>query len=234
MKRAIKFHFFEEVTSTQDVARKLVKESNKLHVIFASAQTQGKGTHGKSWISPAYSGLYITFAFELGDTSFCSTLSQLAAVSVCRLIKPINPKIKWPNDILVNNKKISGVMTEVSSCHVYVGIGLNLKNSDAFENIDQPYAALETFQKTEDPLVFAKKLSSIFLELLELWEKHGFESIKSLFCEFFGLLHEHVIIDTPGGLLKGELVDFSSEGYPILKIGTELMTLKHLGHINKA
>lgn len=233
MKRSLKFHFFEEVDSTQELAKKLVKDSDKLHVIVAFSQTHGKGTRGKSWISPKESGIYVTFAFELGHLNFLPTLSHLAACSVCELLKSINPKIKWPNDILVKDKKISGVLTEVSSHHVYVGVGINVKKSKSFDLVDQPYTCLEDYKKSLDLNALIEQLSTIFLDLLEKWEHHGFNAIKAIYCQFFVFMGQSVIVDTNQGLLKGDLIDFSSQGYPILKLGSEIKTIEHAIHINQ-
>lgn len=75
-------------------------------------------------------------------------------------------------------------------------------------------------------------LAEVYLKLLEDWEHHGFKKIKPLYLKYCLYFQNDVVIDTPTGLLKGKLIDISDEGYPILKMGTETITVTHLGHIN--
>jgi BirA family transcriptional regulator, biotin operon repressor / biotin---[acetyl-CoA-carboxylase] ligase len=234
MNRTIKFHIFESVESTQETAKRLVKDSQKLHAVLAFEQTQGKGTFGKSWLSPKDKGLYLTLAFELGHLKEHGTLSHLAAVATCLTLEKLHPKIKWPNDILVQDKKIAGILNEVSDHHVYCGIGINLIFDPSLKTkIDQPYTAFDGVKSPPDMQTLASELASNYLKLLEIWEIGGFKRIKDQYIHYFQYMMQVVTLDTPEGLISGQLVDFSDEGYPMLKIGTDIKTLTHFKHINK-
>jgi len=233
MQRTLKFHIFESVDSTQEAAKKLKKESGIVHVVMALSQTQGKGTFGKKWVSPKNSGLYVTFAFETGSKKDISTLSHLAACAACRAIEEIAPSIKWPNDLLIKGQKIGGVITEVLDHHIFSGIGINLISDTDLKSVDQPYTSYDKHASPKDAEEVLEKLAKEFLSLLHLWEEGGFRKIKDVYKSFFGLMNDTVIIDTPKGILKGILVDFSDDGYPVLQMNTEILEIKNLGHINK-
>jgi BirA family transcriptional regulator, biotin operon repressor / biotin---[acetyl-CoA-carboxylase] ligase len=232
MKRSLKYHIFDTLDSTQVKAKQLSKDSGKIHVVTAFMQTNGKGTFGKTWISPSKSGLYVTFAFEVGHLEHISVLSHLAACAACMSLDPIDPKIKWPNDIQVLGKKIGGVLTEVVDHHAYVGIGLNLKYHDALNEVsDQEVTAYDRHKKPPELEDLLEYLSERFLELVTLWEHGGFVKIKHIYEKYFPLIGKPVIIDTPNGLISGTLMRFSDEGYPILKKLESEETIKHLFHI---
>jgi BirA family biotin operon repressor/biotin-[acetyl-CoA-carboxylase] ligase len=228
----IKFHFYDSLLSTQEQAKKLSLDSDKLHVIIAFEQTGGRGTFGKQWISPKNCGLYVTFAYKVPTHFQTSSLSHLSATAACMAIEPIHPQIKWPNDILVDEKKIGGVITEVHDSCIYAGIGLNIKKSASVENVKEQLTTSYDHY-ANPPLIedLAHVLADHYLNLVKLWEKGGFEKIKPIYNRYFTLINKNVIINTPGGLIKGLLLDFTSQGYPILQVGLEKHSVTHLQHI---
>ncbi len=133
---------FEETTSTNDlmarVARSGVKEGV---VIFAEAQSKGRGRMGRSWISPARKGLWFSVLLRPEIQPQAATqLTIAAATSLARAITlqtGIVPEIKWPNDILIRGKKIAGILTEMSAeldhlKEIILGIGIDV-NLEAHE-----------------------------------------------------------------------------------------------------
>lgn len=232
MKKPLEFHFFDTIDSTQTQAKKIHKKSQVVHVVVATAQTQGKGRLGATWVSPENSGLYVTLAFKTGGKN-TSSLSHLAACAACLSIDRIEPQIRWPNDILVKEKKIGGVMTEIIDDYAYCGIGINLCNHADFKNVtDQPYTSYDKHSTAPDLKELCKAIATTFNELLESWDMGGFKNIKDVYTKYFQHMHKDVIVDTPEGLLKGKLIDFSDEGYPVLQQNSSILIIKHLGHIN--
>jgi BirA family biotin operon repressor/biotin-[acetyl-CoA-carboxylase] ligase len=127
---------FEQTTSTNDVIEKLARDGVKEGiVVFAESQTRGRGRLGRTWISPAYKGLW--FSVLLRPDLRPQEATQLTVVSATALRRAIraetglNPEIKWPNDVLVGGKKVAGVLTELSAeldrvKHVILGIGVDV------------------------------------------------------------------------------------------------------------
>ena len=148
-------HLYDEVGSTNDMAREFARnkimKSDKSWVnelFIAELQSSGKGRLGREWDSPAGTGIWMSLASGLkleGDRMPGVTL--LAALCVARVIcsaalqmgiQNIDVKIKWPNDIVVNKKKICGILTELVSDpegggYVVTGIGINT-NTRHFPN----------------------------------------------------------------------------------------------------
>jgi BirA family transcriptional regulator, biotin operon repressor / biotin---[acetyl-CoA-carboxylase] ligase len=133
---------FEETTSTNDVVEKLALDGVREGVVvFAESQTKGRGRLGRKWVSPRRRGLWFSVLLRPDVRPQATTqLTVAAATALVRAIRSqtdIAPEIKWPNDILVDGKKVAGVLTELSAeidhvKFVILGIGLdvNLNASD--------------------------------------------------------------------------------------------------------
>ncbi len=131
-------HYFDSVSSTMDIAYDLgVKGSPEGTLVLAEAQTKGKGRLARSWFSPKYKGIYLSLILRpVLLPNQAPLLTLLSAVSICEAVKEItgiDAQIKWPNDILVNNKKLGGILTELNAeidliRFVSIGIGLNINN----------------------------------------------------------------------------------------------------------
>jgi len=134
-----KIYYYQTLNSTMDVAFEIaLKGAEEGTLVVAEAQSKGRGRLNRQWVSPKYKGIYLSLILRpklLPQETPLLTL--LAGVAVCEAIKEqtgISANIKWPNDILINEKKIGGILTElnaeIDTVHfVIVGIGLNV-NTD--------------------------------------------------------------------------------------------------------
>jgi BirA family transcriptional regulator, biotin operon repressor / biotin---[acetyl-CoA-carboxylase] ligase len=135
-------HYLERCSSTMDIAMQMACDNPaEGTVVLAEAQTKGRGRLGRHWVSPKYKGVYFTLILKPEvPPGQSAVLTFLAAVAVCEAVKSVTgiaAAIKWPNDILINNKKLAGILTEIEAepdrVHfVFIGIGLNV-NNDAKE-----------------------------------------------------------------------------------------------------
>ena len=130
-----KIYKFDRVTSTNDMAINLIKEEKKESgCVCADSQTKGRGTHGRKWISDK-GNLFISIFFPLKDSypSFNEfTIINPIIISgvISHFCKKENVNLKFPNDILVNKKKICGILQELitsnSEKFLIIGIGVNI------------------------------------------------------------------------------------------------------------
>lgn len=131
-------HYFESVASTMDIALQLgIKGTPEGALVLAEAQSRGRGRLGRGWVSPRYKGIYLSLILRPRILPYQSPmLTLLSAVSACEAIKEavgLQARIKWPNDILIRNKKLGGILTELDAetdivRFVVIGIGLNVNN----------------------------------------------------------------------------------------------------------
>jgi BirA family biotin operon repressor/biotin-[acetyl-CoA-carboxylase] ligase len=136
--------YLATTTSTMDVAHdEAVAGAPHGAVVFAEEQTAGRGRFGRRWVSPAGKNLYLTLILR-PDAGRLRTLSMVVPLAVCRAVEaatPLRPVIKWPNDVLVNGRKLAGVLIEGESSgadllYALAGVGLNVNDP-----IDDPEIA---------------------------------------------------------------------------------------------
>jgi BirA family biotin operon repressor/biotin-[acetyl-CoA-carboxylase] ligase len=127
---------FGQTTSTNDVIEKLAQDGvTEGVVVFAESQTRGRGRLGRKWVSPPKKGLWFSILLRpaFGPQS-ATRLTIMSAVALRRALAQqsgLQPEIKWPNDILLNDKKLAGILIELSAeldriKHVIVGIGVDV------------------------------------------------------------------------------------------------------------
>jgi BirA family biotin operon repressor/biotin-[acetyl-CoA-carboxylase] ligase len=124
---------FNELDSTQDYAMTL-PNSESLHgtIVIAKKQNMGKGRIGRTWISPE-GGLWMSIIFRpnfsVDNIIFIQFIGALAIANAIREITKIDCKLKWPNDVLINEKKVCGILVDVNleneNKKIVMGIGLN-------------------------------------------------------------------------------------------------------------
>lgn len=137
---------FKQVDSTNQQAKKLALEgAENGTVIIAEEQTAGKGRRGKAWISPPSTGIWMSIILRPSVMpENASMLTLVAGLAVCKAVREITnleASIKWPNDIVVNGKKICGLLTEMNSeidfiNFVVIGIGINVNVEEFPEELD--------------------------------------------------------------------------------------------------
>lgn len=133
--------YFDETDSTNIQARKLA-EKGAPHgtLVVADCQSAGKGRRGRSWDSPRGTGIWMSILLRPGFSPACaSMLTLVAGMAAVRGIERacgLTPQIKWPNDLVLDGKKICGILTEMSTeeeeiRYVVIGMGINV-NNEAF------------------------------------------------------------------------------------------------------
>jgi BirA family transcriptional regulator, biotin operon repressor / biotin---[acetyl-CoA-carboxylase] ligase len=177
--------YFEELESTNTYAMKNLAVLNDRDIIIASKQTAGRGQFDHKWLSDKDNNVYMSIVLkptlELNDIPM-TNFSQYMAVVICRILAgyEVNAEIKWPNDVLVDGKKIAGILCESSiqgkklnGLVIGVGINLNLEQND-IETIDQPATSLNLLIKNPiDKDLFIDKLIYEFFKNYESFLKQG-------------------------------------------------------------
>ena len=129
----------EILSSTNDLAKELAYKVPKGTVIVAETQTKGRGRMGRNWFSEKSSCILTSIILKPKiRPEKTIALTQIAALAVVRAIEEVchmKTKIKWPNDIILNSKKVCGILTEMSSeidvvNYVVIGIGINVNCTD--------------------------------------------------------------------------------------------------------
>ncbi len=205
-------------------------------LLLAESQTEGRGRRGRQWISPFASNIYMSLSYGLSlSISEMSGLSLVVAISVARALKKSgidNVKLKWPNDIYVEQQKLSGVLLELRGesngpCRAVIGIGVNVNMPDAAaDDIDQPWIDMRRIlgQSVNRNQVVACILDELIADL-KLFEGRGFSAFtqqwdkldllagKAISITSRSLMDKGIArgVDTQGALL----VEFENKVQPI-------------------
>ena len=215
-----KINIFQTIDSTNTYARELAeKNSVSGLVILAEQQTGGRGRRGKSWVSPFAANIYLSIVwdFEQGAEAL-EGLSLAVGVAVRRALIAHGVqgvKLKWPNDIYVEQKKLGGILLEMigdpaGHCSVVIGVGLNVSMPVSQASaIDQDWTDVATELQDKLPArnKLAAELISEILPLLSTFQEQGFAA----YCDewqaadaFYG---QPAVISTPkqstAGIVKG-------------------------------
>jgi len=175
--------YLAETTSTNDEVWKHIKDNNHI-VVIAERQKEGRGRRDNTWHSFQEKSLTFSIGIKL-DKSIANHIAFIIPLSICKAIKKhsqINVGVKWPNDIIVNNKKIAGVLIESKlnkSIQIYnIGIGINVNlNEDNLKSLDIKNITSILFE-TNSIADREKLLSEILISIDEYLLKSKDEIIK--------------------------------------------------------
>lgn len=189
------------VESTNGFALNNINSYQDKTVIFSPLQSSGRGRFNRKWISDDSNNVYLSFVLK--SDNFINfpfqNLTQYLSVVICNILEKefyLSPAIKWPNDILIDGAKISGILAESFMSEnklkaIVLGIGLNVNLSpDTLNSIDQKAVSLYSLTgKNFDVLSIAKKIADAFFENYENFLSSGFSFIKNDYlkrCSFLG------------------------------------------------
>ena len=221
---------FQETTSTNDVIEKLARDGVKEGaVVFADSQSGGRGRLGRKWLSPGHRGLWFSVLLRPHLRPQAATqLTVASAIALRRaiaLLTGLKPEIKWPNDILIRGKKVSGILTELSAeldqvQHVILGIGVNVNlnpsdfppdlrrlatslKAELGRPVSRPELAVTILRELDKD--YARVTSGQFAAVADEWEQH---------CTT--LSHE-VVITIGGRQLRGRAESLTDDGALLLR-----------------
>ena len=227
-----KIFYFPELESTNIMAKeKALHRAEGIDegtLIITEKQSAGKGRLGRKWFSPT-GGIWLSIIlYPQLPPSYIPRITLMTAVAVVKAIKictQIEPQIKWPNDILISEKKVCGILTEMSAeldmiNWVVVGIGINanIEHQDFPEDIQENTISLKEVSGKE---VLRVKLAKTFLQEFEKYyeklKKKEFPSILKEWKLYSHTLGRKIRVDMGERIITGEAVNINEEGALILK-----------------
>lgn len=220
---------FEVIDSTNTYAKKLAADGAKSGtIILATTQTNGRGRMGRSFYSPASTGIYMSVILRTElEMSKAVLITVAAAVAVCRAIERLTqkePKIKWVNDIFIDGKKVCGILTEAAAGietgkteSIIVGIGLNVSTEDFPAELKDIAGAISKNGEINKNQLTAEVINEL-LDLSKVLDEGSFtaeyrdrSTINGKRVEFLedGMTTEGVVIDID---IRGRLVIEKDDG----------------------
>ncbi|WP_079509531.1 biotin--[acetyl-CoA-carboxylase] ligase [Mesobacillus jeotgali] len=226
-------HYHESVESTQKIAYKLAYENaEEGTIVIAEEQTAGRGRMDRKWHSPKYTGIWMSILLRPKiPIPKAPQLTLITAVGVVQAIEEVTgllPEIKWPNDIMINGKKITGILTElqaesdrINSVIIGIGINVNSAEEDFPEEIKQVASslAIETGREIDrEQLIrtILEKLEKLYLLYLE----KGFFPIKLMWESYAVSIGKQITARTITGEIKGKAIGITEDGVLLIEDNT--------------
>ncbi len=214
--------YFDELESTNDMAKKIASEVEDGTVVIAESQKMGRGRKGDMWESPR-GGICLSLVLKPHIIpSHASRITLLAGVSVAKAIRSmgINATIKWPNDILVNGRKICGILTEMEAetdevSFIVLGIGINANvSSEIFSPEIQNIATSLSMEagKVIDRINFVKSFLETFEQDYIRFKTRPFEEILNDWIGLSDTIGREVKIISPTKMISGIAKGISING----------------------
>jgi BirA family biotin operon repressor/biotin-[acetyl-CoA-carboxylase] ligase len=217
---------YETIGSTNDELKRLAHEGEAEGlVITAERQTAGRGRRGRTWVSPLgnlYSSVLLRPRCRAADAA---QLGFVAALGVADAIGELAPAIglccKWPNDLLANGKKVSGILLETEMVagdipdFVVLGVGVNLVSSPR----GTPYPATSLVEESARCVAAETMLAAFirhFAEWLGVWRRDGFASVRTAWLARAMGLGEPIRVRLERDTLDGRFLDLDGDGALIL------------------
>ena len=226
--------YLDEVNSTNSYSKEHILEIEDKTVICAFKQTAGRGRFSRVWVDLGCDNLFVSIVLKPSNDfrEVYSNLTQYTALKLAETFEKYDvlPIIKWPNDILINDKKISGILAETVVKNnelkgIIIGIGINL-NADAknFNKIDKPVTSLNL---ENGEFIDKQKFLDIFLNLFfcdyESFLKKGFISIKNNYKKYVNFLGKSITINNINETIVGIAERITDKGAIIIN-GKEYYT----------
>jgi BirA family biotin operon repressor/biotin-[acetyl-CoA-carboxylase] ligase len=237
-------HFYNEVDSTNVAAMNLAqKDAPEGTVVLAEEQLHGRGRGDRSWHSPAGVGIYCSIVLrpELSPakTMLLTLMTAVAIAKAVALETNLSPRIKWPNDILINDKKVVGILLEskvgpTGVEHAIIGFGINVNHTPADLPQELLLAASSLFIELGEPVDRSKLLTKILAEVEDLYERLQRGDLAIIHKEwrrFSATLGRHVRILQRGELTEGIAVDVTEEGALLVRVEHDSLITVHAGDI---
>ena len=223
------------VDSTNSELMRLGEGENEFSVLLAEMQTSGRGRRGREWVSPFGKNIYLSMAFGLpGGPEVLAGLSVVVGLSLSKVLsRHANKalKLKWPNDVMIDGRKLAGVLVELkgeatTAWSVVLGVGLNYDMKEDGENgIDQPWASLRDFSSVGRNELIAELIQQLVVDL-DQFRLSGFSRFREEWngLDFFagkevGVVGQAIIGRSLGVDAKGNLVIDAASGKQTVNAG---------------
>lgn len=222
-------HYFEEIDSTNSYLKNLIDQglAQEFGVVTANRQTAGRGRKSRKWQSFPEN---LHFSVCLQPKIDPKYLPQISLISVLALANVVNQLIekssdleifcKWPNDLLINDKKVSGILLETiinnnSNCDLIIGCGVNIAKNP--EQTIFPAGNLQDFgiYVSKDKLL--KSYLDELKKLYQSWLNFGFNNFRILWLKQAYKINQDITINIDDNIIDGEFIDIDNFGNMLLK-----------------
>lgn len=235
-------YILDKVDSTNKYLKELANNGeNEITVVIAKEQTAGRGRLGRSFVSNSGKGIYMSIllrpTFGIEPSKRITSLTATAVSEAIDEVTELNTKIKWVNDIYVNDKKLAGILTEGHTNfesgkveYIVVGIGINLYKQEFPDNLDNIITTVE--DETNKVFSINKIIASILNKLIYYYENIKDNIHINEYRKRSYVINKNVELNIHGNIKYGKVLDIDDEGELIVLINDKKETI-YSGEITK-
>lgn len=228
---------YKKVDSTNDIAYHLAEKGVKAGTaIIAEEQSRGKGRHGRHWVSPSKGGIYLSCILRPKiPPNEIPRITLFAAVAVAKAIRDVTSldvSIKWPNDLVLDGKKVCGILTEMkaeqdSVDFIILGIGINVntplkqlpKGSTSLKDELNNHNIKRSISRVE----LTKQVLERLEEFYSILERNGFEPIIDAWKGLSNMLGSRIKVILPGRTFEGLAHDINPDGALVVRLDSGIL-----------
>ena len=213
--------FYKKVTSTNDLAwLEVSRGTPEGVVVLADEQLRGRGRFGRDWFSPANKGIWLSVVIHLSqfpeDMFLLMAMGAIAVTDLLRNKFNLPALIRWPNDVIINEKKIAGIIIEnkciaKSPNAAVMGIGINVNITESELPADLKDITSIGMEQKKTIIMELEPIAKDLIYLLDKWYQKiinkELKCIQDAWREFSGVLNRKVCIKIKDGLIEGKVVD---------------------------
>lgn len=196
-------HHASTGSTNADAAALTGSQPEDFTIIWADEQRGGKGRFGREWHSPL-GNLYTSFILERRDYQRqAGALSPVVGLAIARTVDSVlptyvRPKVKWPNDVLIDDKKVSGNLNEMHGDYLVMGIGINIAHKPSLTSTRYDAACLNDFAETVlTPRDVLSDLACQMYATISTWREYGFSSaLRDSYLQQMWRLGEQITVST--------------------------------------
>lgn len=229
-------HTFPIIDSTNAEAERLIGNGIQgVQLIIADSQSAGQGRRGRSWFSPRASGLYLSlvcpFSLEEDSLQGLSLVTALSVHSVLQKLTTENLQLKWPNDILIGDKKLSGILLKARNdskkTWIVFGIGVNYWLSAEHRlAIDRPVTDIrEIMSETPSLEQLAAQIINRLLENIGIFIDSGFKTFQTIWNRYDRYQGKEIVVLNGNSSMKGFCQGVDESGSLLLQTARDIQKI---------
>lgn len=204
-------------STNTDLANAAKHGAREGHVLIAEEQSGGRGRLDRQWVSPPQAGLWMSVLLRPTlPREQWGTLSLVTAVALEESLKAVcgvNAKLKWPNDVLIDGRKVCGILAQVEGSAVIVGAGLNVSLTEEELPVPTATSLLLAGASTLEREAIAAAFLAHFAAVYQAWNEHGPASVIERWRRGSATLGRHVEVSFPNGRKhSGRAIGIDADG----------------------
>lgn len=217
--------YFDDLDSSNDYLIRSYKnhDFSELLTVYTDVQNKGRGRIGHKWFSGIDHGLTFSFSLDLSDDINPFDITMLTSYSIVCLLRQFGciAYIKYPNDIIVDNQKIAGILTELISNsikkYIIVGVGVNVNHQVFPEDLPEAVSMKQLLNQSFDKLILFKSLIEIITNWMKVYKKNKHQLISAYMPSVLGY-KDYVLCLYNGERIYVKILSFTNQGFLSVEI----------------